>query len=460
MSGTIERIPGVLAKHRVNLGMLAQSLSEHSVAFVVDELDAATAHQALVALFDGKLVTVEGPTLCSVITVVGEAMKGGVGISGRLDSAFGRAGVNILSAAQAREDAISIACARDDGPAALRSAHAEFFEHDGAPAFFLLGVGTIGGTTLQQLGAMALPRGAHLCGVANSKKMLASPQGIMPSRALELLRESEDVFTLDAFVAAAKRVPASQRIIIDCTPSEAIARCYPELFRQGFDVVAANKCANSASTDDYIALMTALRNSGRAFRDSANVGGKLGVIPVLLRYAPLVTRVEALLSGTLGWLLSHYNSTKPFLALVEEARMLGLTEPDPRLDLSGEDVARKLLILLRKLDVRVEFADVRPFVEDLCGKNEAYFSERLAAAQASGGVLRYVAHFSPDGEVGASLVAVGIESPFYSVCDAENVVVIHTTTEPPIVIRGPGAGPAATAEAVILDLIDLLRYVG
>ncbi len=459
MKGMMARITSVFAEHCVNIGMLAQPLSETSVAFVVDEHDAATAHKALVALFDGQPVSIEGPTPCSVVTVVGEAMKGGLGISGRLDSAFGRAGANILSAAQAREDAISIAVQREDGPAALRAAHAEFFEHDGAPVVFLLGVGNVGGAVLAQLGAMQLPRNARLCGVADSKKMVVDPQGIAPSRAVELLKKNDDAFNLEAFVARAKRVPASQRIIVDCTPSEAVARYYPELFRQGFDVVAANKCANSAPTDEYLALMTAIRNSGRRFRDSANVGGKLGVIPMIRRYAPLITHVEAMLSGTLGWLFSNYDDERSFAALLESARRLGLTEPDPQKDLSGEDVARKLLVLLRKLGIRAQLDDIRPYVEDLRGKDEAYFHDRFREARRSGGkILRYVARLSSSGVVSAGITAVSPESPFFpACCDAENVVVIHTTTEPPIVIRGPGAGGAATAEAVLLDIIELLN---
>lgn len=455
-TGTLARIASTLADRNVNIGMLAQSLSEQSITFVVHERDAFVAHRALVALFDGSPVDVEGPILCSVVTMVGEAMKGGVGISGRLDGALGRAGVNILAAAQACEDAISIACARENGPTALRAAHEEFFGHDGAPAIFLLGVGNIGKALLEQMCRVGLPRGAHLCGIANSKKMAIVPQGIALERALELLGDSAEAFQLDQLLARARRVPAGQHIVVDCTASAEVARRYLEFLNQRFDVVAANKLANVAPLDEYSALVNALRRSGRRFLDSANVGGKLGILPVIRRCGPVITRIEAMLSGTLGWLLSHYNSTKPFAELVEEARKLGLTEPDPRLDLSGEDVARKLLILLRTLGVRAEFAQVRPCVEDLRGRDEAYFRELLDRARTSGKVLRYVANLAPHGEVGASLMSVGPESPFFSAHDAENVVVVHTRSGAPIVLRGPGAGPHETAEAVFLDVIEVL----
>ncbi len=457
VAGIMSRMTHALAECNVNLVAFAQAVPEHSISFLVATIDAPHARATLRELFTDSVVEVSELTPCTTLTVVGESMRGTVGTSGRLYGALGVAGANVLFAAQAQENAISLAVSLADGAKALRAAHAEFFEHDGSPAVFLLGVGTIGGAVLAQLGAMSLPKGAHLCGVANSKKMVVDPQGIVPSRAVELLQKSEDVFTLDEFVARAKRVPASQRIVIDCTPSAEIARAYPELFGAGFDIVAANKCANVAPDAAYREMCAAQRSSGRRFLDSANVGGKLGVIPVIRRYAPVITRIEATLSGTIEWLLRHYDGRKPFIELLEEARKLGLTEPDPQLDLSGEDVARKLLILFRVLGVPREFGDNRPFVEDLRGKDESYFRGCFSWADDCSEELYYVAHLTPDGHVGASIRQVGLSSPFFGAKDVENTIVLYTRTGSPIVLRGPGAGPAATAEAVLLDIIELLN---
>lgn len=465
VAGTAARITGVLANDFVNLVAFAQAAPEHSVSLVVAHGDAVRACASLAALFLDASVSVSEPIPCAMLTIVGESMCGVIGTSGRLYHALGRAGANVRFAAQAQEHAISVAVSCDDGPAALCAAHVEFFEHTGAPAIFLLGVGTIGGALLAAMGGQKLPSSAHLCGVANSRKMAVVPQGIAPERAWELLGDSAEAFRLDEFLARARRVPAMQRVIVDCTASPDVAGRYPDFFRQGFDVVAANKLANSAPLDQYLAMLSVLRDSGRSFRDTANVGGKLGVIPMIRRYGPKITRVEAILSGTLGWLFSHYDGTRSFAELLGDAQRLGLTEPDPQKDLSGEDVVRKLLILLRKLDCHVDFADIRPRVCDLRGRDEEYFLGFLKEAaewplrepRLLGGRARYVAAFASNGHAGAGLTTVGLDSPFYSANNAENVVVIYTTTEPPIVLRGPGAGAEVTAEAVLLDIIEVLN---
>ncbi len=341
-------------------------------------------------------------------------------------------------------------------------------------ALVLLGTGGVGGALLRLFGTPAAA-GLQLVGVANSQRQSVQPRGLAPAQAP--LRLAAGTARDDAaLLAALDASGASQRVVVDATASVALAGRHAHWLRAGYHVVSANKAAIGESEADWSAVRDAARD-GIGYGDAATVGAGLPVLETLRRLRACGDRLlafEGVLSGSLSWLFNHFDGSRPFSALLREAVAAGYTEPDPRIDLGGADVARKLLILARSAGQCIDPAAVS--VESLvpvhlgalsadaflarASELDARLERRRAAAAAGGRVLRHVAALAPDGRASVGLRALSAAHPAARLADTDNLFALHTLRyQPrPLVIQGPGAGRELTAQALLGDILALRRH--
>jgi aspartokinase/homoserine dehydrogenase 1 len=340
-------------------------------------------------------------------------------------------------------------------------------------ALVLLGTGVVGGTLLRLLATPAAA-GLHLVGIANSRVQHANPRGLVPLQAARLLEGASAVRDDDALVAALAASGAAQRIVVDATAADAVAARHADWLARGLHVVSANKAVLGGTYAAFRDLRRAGATGNAVYGDAATVGAGLPVLSTLRRLRDCGDRLVALegvFSGTLSWLFNHYDGSRPFSHLVREARTLGYSEPDPRIDLAGTDVARKLLILARSAghaidadEVSIESlvpealrgVDVATFLTRL-GEFDATLEARRAAAAAKGCVLRYLARIDDDGAARVGLAEVEPTHPAARLAGTDNLFALTTTRyrAQPLVISGPGAGPEVTAQALLGDLLAI-----
>jgi aspartokinase/homoserine dehydrogenase 1 len=437
-------------------------------------------------LRDGQIQSVAVTAGCSIVAIVGDGMAQGRGIAGKLFQAFGQAGINVRAIAQgASQRNISAVIDDRDVSKALRAVHAAFYLSPHTLSIGLVGPGTIGSVLLDQLASQAerLRREFNLDlrvrGIATSRRMLLAEQAIDLPDWRGALERSGEPLDLDRFTAhvAAEHLP--HRVMIDCTADAGVAARYAAWLRSGLHVATPNKKANSAALSDFRRIQEAKRSAGTQYFYEATVGAGL---PIILTVRDLretgdrIRQIEGILSGTLAYLFNVFDGSVPFSDIVKDARARGLTEPDPRDDLSGMDVARKLVILGREMGLPLELADVR--VESLvppplrdCGIDE--FLERLPAHDAAMGaliegarrdrqVLRYVARLTADGRATVALERLDAGHAFANIALTDNVVrfVTDRYCDNALVVQGPGAGPAVTAAGVFSDLLRLASGLG
>jgi aspartokinase/homoserine dehydrogenase 1 len=486
--GVAERLFRALASRGVNVILISQASSEHTICFAVRETDAAAAVAAVNHEFrfelQHQLTSLDEKSDQAIIAVVGDEMKGHPGVSGKVFGALGRHNINITAIAQGASER-NISCVIDAAQQtrALNIIHQAFFEVRKRLSVLVIGVGNIGGTLLQQLRAQQtylLGRGfeVKVIGLANSKHFVLDPNGINLARwrkKLSASRRAMDPYTLAREVA---RLELTDAAVIDCTADAGIVHAYPDFVKADLHIITPNKRANVLPWEQYQALMELLRKRQKYFFDEANVGAGLPIMSTirdLIASGDVIEKIEGIFSGTLSYLFNTFDGTLPFSALVRTAHEAGLTEPDPRDDLSGQDVARKLLILARQSGSRMDIGDVR--VESLVPrslaagrfsqrffasftKQDATMATRLKRAESRGAVLRYVGILER-GRARAGIKEFPRDHPIAATKGSDNIIAFTTKryARTPLVVQGPGAGADVTAMGVFSDILKLLNYL-
>ena len=489
--GFSSRLFTALRNEKISVILISQASSEYSICFAVPEKQAGRAEKTLRSEFSSEIQEkgiskIETELGSSIIAAVGEGMPGHLGTAGKFFSSLARAGVNIRAIAQgSSERNISAVIKSEESGKALRALHSSFFLSAQTLSIGLIGPGNIGGTLLDQLASESdrlrreFDLDIRVRGIASSKKMLISEEGIDIRAWRELFQTTAVAYNEEIFLShiAAQYYPHA--VIVDCTSSSERAMQYAKLIERGFHIVTPNKKAGSGPYDYYRKLMDTSLRTGRKFLYETTVGAGLPVICTLkdLRETgDRVISVEGMVSGTLCWLFSEYDGTVPFSSLVKKAKSLGYTEPDPRDDLSGMDVARKTVILSRELGYSTEVSDiaVQSLVpESMQNLSSEEFMARLHEmdehmlslyneAAARGMKLRYVGRVAEDGKCSVSLSEYPLDHPFSQARGTDNVISFRTARydSQPLVIKGPGAGPEVTAGGVFADILRLSAYLG
>ncbi len=489
--GTAERMFAALHAAGVSVTMISQGSSEHSICCVVREAQADAAREAVATAFaeaieEGLVAGVDVTGGIAILAAVGDGMVGSPGVAARLFDGLAKARVNIRAIAQgASERNISVALDAVDAVRGLRAVHAAFWLSPQTLSIGLIGPGKVGRVLLAQL-SESLARLAgdghggidlRLRAIANSRRMTLAPRNLPPHLAVASLEHGQTL-DLDAFAHHVRASHLPHALIVDCSGSNAIADHYPQWLAAGIHIVTPSKHAGSGDLARYQAIRAATRHGGR-FLYEATVGAGLPVIMTLrnqLDTGDELTGFEGVLSGTLAWLFNRFDGSVPFSALVREARELGYTEPDPRDDLSGIDVARKLVILAREAGQLITLEDVEienlvpPALREVAldeflarlEEMDAPLQARLEDAQATGGALRYLARMDREGRASVALVVPpdGHASLYSRLTD--NLIQFHTLryTDNPLVVQGPGAGPEVTAAGVFGDVLAVARALG
>lgn len=488
--GTAERTFGALRTAGVSVVMISQGSSEHSICCVVHADQAESARAALATAFDRELAggQVHGVTAftgISVLAAVGDGMAGTPGVAARLFDALARAQVNVRAIAQgASERNISVALSNDDAIRALRAAHAAFWLSPQTLALAVIGVGKVGAALLDQLEA-AMPRLRRDANVDLRLRVLATSSRIWTldhgdgSSWRERCQGASNPADLDAIAPHLHATHLPHKVIIDCSASDAVASHYPQWLAAGIHVITPNKQAGAGPLERHEAIRAACEKSGARFRFEATVCAGLPVISTLrdlLDTGDSLIAIDGIFSGTLAWLFNRFDGSQPFSDLVRQAHALGYTEPDPRDDLSGTDVARKLVILAREAGMLLSLADVQvqSLVPDrLRGADRDAFMSGLDAldtpmqaaldhARSHDGVLRYIARLDSEGRASVALQTIPADHAFAHLHLTDNCVSFTTRRycDNMLVVQGPGAGPEVTAAGVFSDLLRLAAALG
>ncbi|MDR0502645.1 MAG: bifunctional aspartate kinase/homoserine dehydrogenase I [Treponema sp.] len=503
VAGFSARVFSALARRGISVMLITQSSSEYSICFAVLPEDAHNAGAALKEEFAAEigLGSIEKPVIesdVSIIAVVGSAMKSTSGISGKVFHALGRNGINVIAIAQgSSETNISAVIPSQDEGKALNAIHDAFFlAGQRSVNLFLVGTGLIGGTLLDQIAGNQEKLAntdmikINLIGAANYDKMVFSDMqnpngGLEPLKTKKMLTapgkaEGAEQLKLseiaDRFVDKMISLNLPNSCFCDCTASEETSALYEKILHHAIPIVTPNKKANSGALDYYRRLTTYSRERGIPYLYECTVGAGLPIISTLRDLSlsgDKVLRIEAVLSGTLSYIFNNFDGSKTFSALVREAKSKGYTEPDPRDDLNAMDAARKVLTLARECGLSIEFSNVKiePILPAACfkakdiesfftelEKSDADYEKKRAKAAAEGKQLRYIAVIE-QGKAHLAFRAEEDGSPFRSLVDSDNIVVITTNrySKLPMVIKGPGAGAQVTAGGVFADIVRTAR---
>lgn len=481
--GFSKRLFEALSSEKINVILITQSSSEHSICVGIDSGLADKAKHAVDEAFANeialqKVEPLKIETGLSIVALVGESMKNHTGVSGRMFSAMGRNGVNIRAIAQgSSEKNISSVIATKDVRKAINVLHEEFFETTYKQVnLFITGTGNVGAKLLEQLKKQLnfLQEQMHLqvrvIGLSNSRKMLIDEEGISLESWKEKLAAAETA-DLQQFVEEIISRNLRNSIFVDMTANEKVATVYGLLLEKSIAVVACNKVAASSAYKNYKKLKDLAREFNSQFLFETNVGAGLPVIATLndlVHSGDRVHKIQAVLSGTLNFVFNNYDGSRLFADVVKQAQEEGYTEPDPRLDLGGTDVMRKIMILAREAGQRIEMDDItnnsfmpascmQGTVEDFyreMGKEEAHFKQLLDKANTAGCKLKFVASYD-DGKASVGLQHIDPKHDLYHLYGKDNVVLFYTDRykEQPLVVKGAGAGAEVTASGVFADII-------
>jgi aspartokinase/homoserine dehydrogenase 1 len=488
--GTADRLFASLKNAGVSVTLISQASSEHSICIAVPRVLAERARQVISDAFAEELVTgqvqsVDVTDSQSIVAVVGDGMAGTPGIAARFFGTLGRAGINVRAIAQGSSER-NISAVVDSGEAtrALRAAHSGFYLSAKTVSIGLIGPGTVGSALLRQIEAQharlesRFNLDLRLRGIARSGKMLLGDRRIDLQDWRSEFESGAIDLDLGAFEAHVNPDHLPHAIMIDCTASEFIASRYTEWLSRGIHVITPNKKAFSGSLQSYRALQAAADAGSAHYFYETTVGAALPIITSLcdlIHTGDEVHSVQGIFSGTLAYLFNVYDGTRPFSDIVREAKANGFTEPDPRDDLSGMDVARKLTILAREMGESIEIGDfpVQNLVPDelrecsieefltrlpeFDGEIEALYRDAVKRGRR----LRYVGRLDAGGKASVGLETVATDHPFSNINLTDNIVQFESErySDNPLVVQGPGAGPEVTAAGVFADLLRLANYL-
>jgi len=493
--GFSKRLFEALAKKQINIILITQSSSEHAICVGINANDAFQAKLAVDAEFEQEINTLKVDPLIvekevAIIALVGEQMKNHPGVSGKMFGVLGRNGINVRAIAQgSSEKNITAVIANSDVKKAINVLHEEFFETSYKQVnVYVAGAGNVGSKLIDQINKQiaylkkSLRLQINIVGIANSKRQLVNVEGIeLNDWKQQLAHASEG--NIHDYIKAITANNLRNSIFVDVTAHETVANTYVQLLEKAVSIVACNKIACSAPYESYQKLKNLARTYNASFLFETNVGASLPIIGTLndlMRSGDRIHKIEAVLSGTLNFVFNQYTGGqdgKTFASVVQQAQAEGYTEPDPRLDLGGTDVMRKIMILAREAGTKLEMSDIvnegflpascfDGSVEDFYAemeKQETHFKKLYDAAAANGCKLKFVAKFEKEEDdtftAKVGLQPIATSSDFYHLYGKDNLVLFYTMRYPelPMVIKGAGAGADVTASGVFADIIRAAR---
>jgi aspartokinase/homoserine dehydrogenase 1 len=484
--GFSKRLFEALAEKKINVILITQSSSEHSICVGIDAVMAETARKIIDEAFAYEIETKKVDPIVvekdlAIVALVGDNMKSHPGISGKMFGNLGRNGVNVRAIAQgSSERNISAVVSTQDVKKAINVLHEEFFETVYKEInLFIAGVGNVGGKLVAQIlqQQQFLLQNLHLkinvVGLCNSKKMLFKDEAIDLKNWKTLLLEEGETMDMQVFIERIQSKNLRNSVFADVTANEMVATCYEQLLQKSISVVACNKIACSSKYEYYKKLKNLSREFNAQFLFETNVGASLPIIGTLndlLRGGDKINTIQAVLSGTLNFVFNNYDGKKSFATIVKQAQDEGYTEPDPRLDLSGKDVMRKIMILAREAGHVIEMEDIdnNSFMPPACmvgtvedfyksmEEHEAHFKQLFI--DAGDNKLKFVASFK-EGKASVGLQHINSQHDLYHLYGKDNIVLFYTDryVEQPLVIKGAGAGADVTASGVFGDIIKASR---
>jgi aspartokinase/homoserine dehydrogenase 1 len=481
------RLFKALSEAQVNVIIITQASSEHSICVGIDANEIAISKAAIEEEFQfelslRKVDPLEVEEGLAIVALVGDKMRDHVGVSGQMFASLGENGVNIKAIAQgSSERNITVVIEERHLRKSLNVLHESFFLSEKKRInLFMVGIGNVGGTLIEQIAAQKeyLNQNEHvdlrIVGLANSKKMCFDQDGVNLADWKNDLLQHGEVMDTSKFIGKIEEMNMRNSVFVDNTANASIAGFYNEILGKSISVVTPNKIACASSYENYLQLKSTSREYKSKFYYETNVGAGLPIITTLndlVKSGDKINKIEAVLSGSLNFIFNNFKTGVSFAEIVKQAGVEGYTEPDPKIDLSGVDVMRKILILIRESGVEIELEDIASasFIPQECMEtktNEAFyeqlekhgdvFQEIVNKAEADGKRLKFVATYK-DGKASVGLQSVGKEHPFYVLEGSDNIVLFYTNryVNQPLVIKGAGAGAEVTAMGIFADIMRI-----